>query len=148
MAWAFNVKGDEDLRKMLHSLAPKLARKALRPALRAGAKKVMTRIKARAPVRTGALAKGAWKVRAGKSSRKKPKIKIRILAPTRESLGIPKDATHYYPTVLEYGGKTQDSQPFVRPATNESTAAVVNEVRTMIRSNIVKIAEEAKRGGE
>jgi HK97 gp10 family phage protein len=148
MAWDFNVKGDEGLRKMLQSLTPKLARKALRPALRAGAKKVMNAAKARAPFLTGALAKGDWKVRAGKSSRKVAKVKMRVLLPTRESLGIPADAKHYYPAVLEYGGKTQDPHPFLRPATNESTAAVVSEVRTAIRNNIERIAHEAMLGGE
>jgi HK97 gp10 family phage protein len=66
----FEVRGDRELKRKLNQLANKEVKKIVRQAMRAGAKVILPRARANAPVGATGNLRRAIKVRAAKRSRK------------------------------------------------------------------------------
>ncbi len=114
-AFDISVVGDKRLQRRMRGLTPKIQGKVLRPALRKTAKVALAPIKAAAPRRTGALAKGL-KVRAvkGKRSRGGRRVGVGIHTPPRDKLGISPDDPYYYPAAIELGTEKLAGTAFMR----------------------------------
>lgn len=104
--------GDKELDARLDELEKGAAMKAVRPALRAGAKALLPLILDLVPILTGKLRGAPWKIRAAK--RKRGRVGVSILSPTRESLGIPASEPYYYPAAVELGREGQPAESFMR----------------------------------
>jgi HK97 gp10 family phage protein len=131
------VLGLTKLLKRLESVPAKIAKKMFRKSLREGAKVIQKEVKRRAPRRTGALRRGIT-VRAGRRSR--ITASVNILTPSREKLGLPLEATGYYPAVIEYGAPRRGvpADPYIRPAfeskRDEAERVIAANLRQFIRS--------------
>lgn len=129
---------------LFEGLSKAMEKKIARRATRAGATVVLNAARSIVGKRTGKLARGL-RVRALKRSRKR--FGHKVVTPTREYLGIAKDAKHYYPAVLEYGTKggrpwksdprkrtkARAPHPFMRPALKNNQGAVLEAVRSTIK---------------
>lgn len=99
------IVGHENVSARLQRFPDVMRGRIVGPALRAGAAIVADRARALAPRDSGRLAGGSWKLRAFTNRRTKERG-IRVASPTRAELGIPADATGFYPTSLEFGWRT------------------------------------------
>lgn len=141
-----SILGDKALTRSFNKLAYKTQRKFTRKALRAGAKVVQQEYKARVPVDSGALKRGI-KVRAGQRSRKY--LRINIITPERDKLGISADDKWYYPAVIEYGGVKKDGTviPAQAPGRKALEAKEDEAIRTIGRTLWQQIKAEAVKTG-
>lgn len=110
------VLGDREIERALTRLPEREAPKIVRRAFRDSAKRLRPKIAAATPVDTGRLKRGMAAAKVRSAARKRGEIKVGVVMPTREELGIPPGATAYYPYVLEYGSATLGRPPlrFVR----------------------------------
>ncbi len=109
------ITGQRKLDRKLRRLDRKVQRKFQRRALRAAAKIVHADAKARAPKRSGIMAR-QLKVRTGRTRRGQASVLVRT--GTRKEMGnipnTPKGG--YYPAHVELGTKKRPAKPFLRPA--------------------------------
>lgn len=144
MAFGVKVKveGAAELKKALEQLAPKLQRKVLRKALRAGARPILKRTKATAPVDQGLL-KRALTIRALKT-RKRGLVGVKITTGRKAphahlvELGTAERRT-------KSGKYTGSVKPmnFMGKAANEEFSNAVAIVSSVLATEIPK---EMKRG--
>lgn len=112
--------GDKALQRNIDKLTNAVQKKIVRKALRAEGKLLLADIKARIlSIRvtgrhTDPLAR-LTKLRAIKRSRSR--IGVQIVTPTRDELGIPKDAG-YWPAHMELGSSTGPATSYLRVVTN------------------------------
>lgn len=139
--------GDKELQKAFKKLHPKLQKKAFKKAARVAAKIVKESAKGKVPVAEGDLKKSI-KVKAMKRSR--TQVGVRIVAGTREELGIPADSKWYYPAIVEYGYTRQDGvfippQSYLRAARDAKERAAQNVMEREIRKGIEIEARSLRR---
>ncbi len=121
------VTGDAEVDRKFAETFIFEARKLVRKASRAGAKELLKEAKARVPVRTGVLKK-ALKVRALKRSRfNKISPGARVIA------GSPARGPAYYAHMVEFGTVRMRARPFLRPAMEETKAAVKAAFRDTLK---------------
>ena len=128
------VTGVEELDKKLAEFEPKLQKKWLRQAMRDGLKLVLAEAQDNCPVLSG-LTKDNIKIRAGKRSRSKITMFVRV-GPSDDLVKTTLDGKRYFtPACVEYGHKGRPAtvsgieygttevvaHPFMRPA-YDSTA--------------------------
>lgn len=114
-----SILGDKELSKKLRRLAGKEQRRIVRLAMRESAKRVKARVIANISgkvldVRTGALLK-AFKEAPIQNERSRVNIRLGIVFPTREALGLDRKEP-YYPVILEVGYPGFPKRPYLRPA--------------------------------
>ncbi len=116
------VIGDKRLIRALEKLPGAMQRKVARPALRASAvrmnKAAVQKLAAMWPPVSGDML-AAFKAQKVKSIKGKGGIRFAAMLPTREELGIPADAEHYFPNVLEYGTNLIAGRSFIRATVDE-----------------------------
>lgn len=124
MAKGFDISilGDRALQRKLNQLERKEARKIVSRALRNSAKRVRPEVANRAPVDTGTLrdAMSRAKIRVQKSN-VRGGVRLGIVMPSREDLGIAPDDKGYYPFSLEYGQENAAARPYIRPTVDRMT---------------------------
>jgi HK97 gp10 family phage protein len=141
--------GDKRLVRKFNRLPDKLQKKMLRPAMRKAMKPIKAMAETLIPVGSGALKAGGLKISALKRSRSR--FGIILATPTRATLGIPGEASGYYPIHVELGhrvvikGKTVGKvagQSYMRKAMEatkpQARKILANELRR-------RIAAEAKK---
>lgn len=102
-----HIQGHEDVNERLRAFPNVMRAKIVSPALRAGARVVQGILRGTAPVRSGRLRGGNWRIRAYS---KRHVRGVRVAAPTRSELGIPANATGFYPISLEFGWRVGRQQ--------------------------------------
>lgn len=117
------------------------AKNALRTGLRAGAKRILSAVKAYAPVDTGALEE-SLKVRAIKRSRKN-KDSVGVTIGTRASDNLFVGET-FYAGMQEWGTVKMPPNPFMRPGFDASKDDAISDMRIKIGSEV----ERRLRGGK
>lgn len=136
------MQRNEHLTKQLNNLPYSLAKKIMRKAARKAAKPLLDAARSFAPVKTGKLRKGI-KIRAIKRKRSSLVVGVKVQTPTREELGIPEDAAHYYPAVMEYGSANIPARSYMRNAKDASEGEVFKiyqvEIQKLINEEAAKI---------
>lgn len=120
------VLGDKALDERLDQLDKGAALKCVRPALRAGMKSLLPLILNLVPMGTGKLRGGKWTIRAAR--RKRGRVGVAILSPTREELGIPATDPYYYPAAVELGREGQPASSFMRSGLHAGEPAAMQVV--------------------
>lgn len=138
------IRANEALFRQLNQFAPALAKKIMRKAARKAAKPLLDAARSFAPVETGALRKGI-KIRSVKRKRSSQIIGVKVQTPTREQLGIPEDASHYYPAVLEYGTSEIPARSYMRNARDAAERDVYRTYRIEIQYLLAQQAMETLR---
>lgn len=137
-----SIVGDKQLQRALNALKTTAARKIVSPACRASAKRMKPVLAAAAPRDTGNLAAAMAQAKVRSASNRRNMIRIGVLMPTREELGIPQDAGGkrygYYPMILEYGdaGRGRAPMRWIRNATDSATALEHKRLRLAIINGI------------
>jgi len=131
--------GDAELKRALDSLPKTLRNQAIRLALRQEAEPVRdlakTLVSAQS-TRTGRLAR-SLKIRARRQRR--GIIGVNILTGTREELGIPPNATGYYPAAIEFGwrqaksGRHIPQQSYMRAALKSRESGMLSRLQQAAR---------------
>ncbi len=131
------VMGDKRILKKFAQLTTKAAqRRVINKAARPAAKPILESARANAPVETGALRRSI-KIRTFKT---RPGMSV---APgTREELGIPAEAKHYYPAAVEYGHSGAPGKFFMRRAFETQKASSMQAYRSGV---VLHLEAEAKR---
>jgi HK97 gp10 family phage protein len=127
--------------RSLQNIERKIARKVIKQSTRAAGKIVHARVKADAPVRSGALRKSI-KLRALRRSRSAQGV--RIITGDRKTLGIAAGATGYYPAAIEYGTRRTPARPFIRPAFEITKGAASMTLRRELAEGIEREARSAR----
>lgn len=145
MAKSFDISvtGGEALAKKFKLLDIKMQKLLLRKALPAAAEPIAVAASAKAPVDTGALSAS---IHVTKPKATRGGLKVTIATGTREELGIPADATGFYPMAQETGwvdkgGNQHAAQPFLRPALHENEDRAKSIVGRVIASNMEDLAK-------
>ena len=113
---------------------------------------VLNDIKATAPKLTGKMSKafGRRSIKAMRGRKARGAVGARILFPTRDALGIPRDSKGYYPAAQEFGWKQRGKPPkvgekrFVRNALYGNRSAVFSSLKRELWVSIRKVLR--KRG--
>ena len=132
-----SVIGDKELDARLDELEKGAAMKAVRPALRAGMKAILPLILDLVPVRSGKLRGAPWKIRAAK--RKRGRVGVAILSPTREALGIPASDPYYYPAGVELGREGQPAQSYMRAGLHAGESAALQALQDTLWSRLERL---------
>lgn len=139
--------GDKDLQRQLNRLEKRSATKVVTQALRASAKRTKTRLIQNLSgdpvgVRTGELRRAfqGAKIRAGK--RRRGLIRLGIVVPSRDELGISASDPHFYPYAVEYGHGAVQARPYIRPAVDEHYDAEIAAIGRDIGKRITKAARK------
>ena len=163
---SFGVTGDKELQRKLLQLSSKFGPKIVRKGLRAGAKIILARQKAMAPIGkmqnrtrvkgTGARAvshgskqrgymKRALVVRAGKKNRKGT-FAVRTGFDTQrfpDLISKGKDGRKYfYPAAVEYGHKNAQAHPFLRPAFDATKSHATRRILRLMARGIERVAKK------
>ncbi len=135
----FKAEIPHELIRKLIFLPKKIRNKVIRTELRKAAKTVATSVVSEAPYdkegfdshQPGLLwfthLRNHIKVKSN-PSKKRGEIAFRVATPTRDELGIPSDAKHYYPAAIEYGSLAWQPNPFMRRG--------LEKVRPMVESRL------------
>lgn len=132
--FSFSITGHQELQRRLSTLKASLARKIVSRAMRQGAKHVLAKSKALAPVKTGAL-KRSLKVRALKT-RRKGVTGVAVQTGTREELGIPAKSKAYYPAALEFGSENMPAKSYMRAALESQRGIVIRTIENELAIGI------------
>ena len=137
MAVDIHVIGGPELERKLHWLAEKMQKSIAKKAMRASVKRIHARIIANITrlqlIDTGVLlvSFSESKIRA-QTSKPREFIRIGVIWPFREDLGISPGDKYYYPMAVEFGHVRAPAHPFVRPAIDEHKTeewkAIANEI--------------------
>lgn len=145
MAKSFDISmtGGKELQAKFAALPVKMQRLILRKALPAAAEPIAAAAVAKAPVNTGALAAS---IHVTKPKVVRGGLKVSIATGSRADLGIPADATGFYPMSQETGwtdknGKHHPAQPYLRPALHENESKTLSTVGDAIASNMEELAK-------
>lgn len=117
------VLGVPELEKALKRLEARTQKKIVRKALRESAKRTKARVidnlsGNKVQVRTGQL-REAFEKAPIRGSTRRGFIRVGVVFPERDALGIDAKDKHYYPTAVEYGHGSVPPYPFLRPAIDE-----------------------------
>ena len=138
--------GDKELQRKLNRLASNEAKKVVRAALRKGSRRVKDRVIQnlsgnKVNVRTGELI-NAFRNAKIRSEGNPRLIRIGVVLPSREELGIDSEAKYFYPFAIEYGHKRAPAHPYMRPAIDEHKDAEIAAIGRDIGKGIEKVARK------
>ena len=142
------LEGVEELQKKLDRLVKQAPKKVVSSALRKSAKRTKPRILslisgAVLNIRTGDYFK-AWARSKIRSAGRLPGgfVRVGIVWPTRQELGISPDDKYFYPTALEYGTKDGRlrARPHLRPAIDNYKSSEYKAIAKDIKQGIEKEA--------
>lgn len=125
MANEFRVEGLDDLMASLNSLEEKIATRAENKALREGAEVLRKGISKRAPRDTGGLAENI--VMSG--------VKQSELG---KCIEVGPDKKHFYGLFHEFGTVKISAHPFMGPALEEDSKAVMDKMAGVLREELKK----------
>lgn len=131
------------LHKQLKRLDLRDQKKVIRKSMRKTIKIALNKMKARVPVKTGAL-KRSLKVRSEKTKRRSKFIGVYIRTGTREELGIDRDSPSYYPAHVELGTKNDRPSPWMRSSFKESSSRMIEDFKERLREEIINIAKKTR----
>lgn len=132
-----SVLGDKELDARLDALERGAAMKAVRPGLRAAMKAILPVILALVPVDTGKLRGGKWKIRAAR--RKRGRVGVAILSPTRQDLGILPTDPYYYPAAPELGLEGRPARSFMRAGLKSGEQAGMEALKRTLWERLERI---------
>ena len=138
MAGSFDLQlfGDKKLDKALGDLSRIQQRKVMKTAQRAAFNPLLKQIKAAVPKDTGALRKSI-KLRALNRSRVRSGVSIRT--GTRSELGIPEDASGYYPAHVELGHEGATPVAYIRATFDANKETIWRRFHTLLWDGIKKV---------
>ncbi len=137
-----SLLGDRALETAFNVLPELLEKKIARKATRETAKSMRPKLARAAPRDTGTLQAEMAKAPVRSQSGKRHVIRIVVLMPTREALGIPQDTLArkygYYPLVLEYGSISRGILPlmWLRLTTDRETPSEHARMRRIINQGV------------
>jgi HK97 gp10 family phage protein len=140
--WDISIVGDKALQRRFNRLSRGVQGKILRKVIRDGAKRAKKRVidnlsGSPVMVQTGETRAAFEKAKIRTASRSRDSIRIGMVTPTPEELGIPQGAKHYYPFAIEYGHVRAEPRPFIRPAIDDHRK---QEIAIMGREIGIKMA--------
>lgn len=131
--------GAKELSRQLNNLDRQMAQNIVRRAMTQAAKPVVQTARALVRRKSGRLAKSIKsKVLKSRWNRGSRRIGRVIVTGSRKELGIPADASGYYPSTLELGSSHVPAKPYLRPAIDRNERIVRNVLRTVIGQGIDK----------
>ena len=144
MSVDIRVLGVPALERALRNLAPVAERKVVRQALRKSAVRAKKRIVdnlsgVKVQVQTDTL-RPAFKKAKIRGETKRGRIRVGVVFPERDQLGIGPDDKHYYPIAVEFGHGNVPPHPFLRPAIDEHKASEYRLIARDIGNGIEKQA--------
>lgn len=144
LAVDIRVLGVPELEKALKRLEAKVQKKIVRQALRKSAKRTKDRIVdnlsgEKVQVRTGQL-REAFKRAAIRGHTRRHLIRVGVVFPERDALGIDPNDKHYYPMAVEFGHGKVRPYPFLRPAIDEHETAEKRRIGRDIGNGIEREA--------
>lgn len=143
---SIKIEGAAEIQKVLDSLAPRVRGKVMVAALRSGGNVIRTSAKQRIPIRSEP---GAKAFRKGGSKGRLPGfgrasvIVRKVRGGDIVEVGASKRA--FYLRFLEFGTRFISARPWLRPAFDETGAAVLERIGASLRTNIDRIATGAAR---
>ena len=119
--------GLRGLDRLLAQLPAKSERRIIRRVLRDSAKRIHGKLLQNVMggivgIRTGRFAMGIASHEV-KGQFKRGRLEYGLMLPTREQLGIPPEAKHYYPAVLEYGAPHMSARAPMRRTVDDNAQA-------------------------
>ena len=135
--------GDKALEQALRALPEKLETKVVRQALRKAAKPTLEQAKQNLQAirvtgeRTDRIRTG-MKIRALK--RKKGRLGVMVMTPTRQELGIDETAASSIPAHIELGTRNSPARPFLRSALKATRQEVFAILRRDIQAGIERVS--------
>lgn len=138
--------GDRALQRKLNRLETRTAKKVVSAAFRKSAKRIRRRVVQNlsgnpVQVRRGELRRLFERAKIRGSSRR-GRIRIGIVEPDRDELGITSGDPNYWPYAVEYGHGGVPPHPYLRPAVDDHYDQEVAEIGRDIGAGIER---EAKR---
>ena len=130
-----SMVGDKDLQRKLSKLEFNVQKKIVRNAISRAILPVRNKAKSLVPVDSGRLKQSIKR----KTSSRRGMATARIVTGDRAELGIPVDATGYYPAAIEYGTKNQPAKSFMRAAITILRDHVLKKTGVHIDENIKKL---------
>ncbi len=135
-----SVLGERDLERRLLALEPKLQAKVLGRAMRAGLQEVLQAARAAAPRRSGEMAR---RLRLRKAKvRRKHGLAYYVRTGTRAEMGIPREASGYYPSAIHQGflhkrsGKHIAARPYLKPEFDSRRDRILGTIRSALRAEL------------
>jgi len=144
LAVDLRVLGVPELERKLKRLEAATQKKVVRQALRKSATRTKARVVdnlsgEKVNVQTGVL-RQAFKKAKIRGETKRGRIRIGIVFPERDALGITPDDKHYYPTAVEYCHGNVPPHPYMRPAIDEHRTGELRLIGRDIGNGIEKEA--------
>lgn len=123
MKVTFKVQGLRELDKALAELPKAYAKNILRKAFETASEPLVLDIKANTPVRTGQLRDSIEVSRMGGERRNEAKMQVGVMG-------------KFYGHFLEFGTPKLRARPFVRPAIDRNSAALVDRFSEAVAASI------------
>lgn len=138
------VLGVPELERKLRNLAQQVQRKIVRQALRKSAvrtkKRVVDNLSGdKVQVQTGNL-RGAFRDAKIRGTTRRGMIRVGIVFPERDKLGIAPDDPYYYPTAVEYGHGNVPAYSYMRTAIDDHKKKEYDQIAKDIGAGIEKEA--------
>lgn len=135
------VEGLAELERKMRAIGPKMAGRALRSALTSGAQVIKKEAAARAPVKTGRLAKKAIYIKRTKE--KGSSTKEAYIVGVRHGYKEQKrDRDAFYWTFQEFGTKFVQAKRFIQGAFESKKFEAFERIKQKLRENLDKFAKE------
>ena len=141
-----SMLGDKQLERQLRTLPDRVQKKIVRSAFVKAARPILIAVRRSVPGSgdNQRLLRKGIKARMGRRTRRQRVARF-IALPSRESLGIPGDAPHYWPAALEYGhvsgkerGRFVPPRSYLRKGFDETERQAFGIVKSEIGSGIGK----------
>jgi len=139
-AITMKVDGLATLERRLKQFGPKLTKRGLRSSANSGIQVIKKEAQARAPYRTGRLAKKAIYVKRSKQSTQH--TAVYMLGVRVGHKAVRKGIDAYYWFMQEFGTQKQAAQPFLRPAFEAKKFEALDRFARKLREFLDKVAAE------
>lgn len=121
------IRGAKELEQALREFGPKFTSRLGNRALKAGAQPVVDEAKRLVPVRTGELQQSITAIVSRDHGREQRKVKVGFRYPAARR-------AHF----TEFGTATQLAQPFLRPALDSQSQAVIDEITRVLEQGLAR----------
>lgn len=139
-----DVKGLDEVAKVLKQFPIKLRTNALRGAVRAGAKVLLEEAKQKVPVRSGNLRDSLSIVKLKSKDKKWMTYAVTPRRITKKKNGVKGIvADGYYGHIVEYGNSKMKAQPYLRPALLKEKEAL-DATRRYLSKKVDKLVRQSK----
>lgn len=145
MDFSANITGLSELINTFTKLPAKVQKRALKPALRKGGKvirdKATEKVKSLVSAEATGLGENSLRVYNMKNKDGKLRVGVMVKKGLKTKKGV---RVGLYMSVLEYGKKDQPPRSYLRSSARESTAKVLETVRSEAAKNMDAAVQEAK----